>query len=1316
MMLIDLDIAAQAASRWEARTAQRDQTRTKLDEGGSAAAETPQRLRLRLKRLGAAATQAMAAPATSPATESMLVASSVLVQTVGLERVIGKSDIVDISFLELALAVARFVGRVNMRSSPARTAGFGTGFMVSPRLLLTNHHVLRSKADAVHSEIEFDFQNDRNGRLLPVVSYALEPDKFFLTNPALDYTLVSVRERSVDDRVDLKLYGWSRLIADQGKAMLGEALNIIQHPNGQAKKLVLRKNELIDLPDENFAHYVADTEPGSSGSPVYNDQWEVVALHHSGVPRMKNGKYITRDGSVWNGSNTDDIDWVANEGIRVSSLVRDIKNQTLDTAQRRLLDELLDTVPPHPLEAARLAADASALPVPPPNATSFSSVPPGSSTWTIPLRVTVSVGAAALSVEPQPIEHKAAEKNPPEQQVAPMHSSASASAVVQGSEPRFAEPPAAIREALKELESATTRPYYDEAQDVEVRARYYAGITHTVLPRALYQQLNRLLTQTHKNRLAYQPNTHLYPWVDLHEATPIPVLQSIYSGREFDPRKFIEADFQIEQQRQQVLKTLTREAALSSAALEVQLDFLEASMPFNCEHVVPQSWFDKREPMRGDLHHLFACESGCNSFRSNIPYFDFPDFEEAIRQACGKREVGKFEPLAGKGAVARATLYFLLRYPKEIAGSSKEYTEDRVETLKAWHRQHPVDRYEKHRNATIFQKQGNRNPLIDFPEWVESIDFLQGLDRGDARNVQPYTGLPSSDAGISADGENAPVFEGFALELVEDHSTSDAKRIVADVLGQHWNVRRFGDRTNDYEVWDKPAALSVEKAWQTTYELRALAGVAYAEPLFMVSLTDTRQLASTPGAVAVEEAAIRGLCAEAEPLAESSDLEWSLKQAHVFEAWTQLPAGIPPGDGIVIGHPDTGYRRHPEIVQNLLIELGHDFVDGDSDAEDPLVQGPLLNPGHGTGTASVIVSPRGAPQAGAGSTSMVSGVAPGSKIIPIRTGVSVITLISSFNLANAIEYATDRGAHIVSISMGGIFNWRLRQAVLYAQRRGVIVLAAAGNCVRFVVWPAAYEEVIAVAACNARLEIWRGSARGSKVDVTSPGESVWRAQVKEDGSPIVSRSSGTSFAVATTAGVAALWLARHGRQMLVDKYGIEKIPFLFNQMLRETTEPVPAWDAGQFGAGLLNAQKLVAAPLPEVVAPPAFEMEAHVEVDKGGLGTFAHMFESTLLRVPIAAEAAVGRPADKRLHKRLSELLQVSQADLPQRLRQVGQELAFHLATDRELFDLFEQTLIPNSPTMEAHIATSEATNEVRARLSRRASRALESLLSPTPN
>jgi endonuclease I len=290
-------------------------------------------------------------------------------------------------------------------------------------------------------------------------------------------------------------------------------------------------------------------------------------------------------------------------------------------------------------------------------------------------------------------------------------------------------PARALQEALAELEAAATRPYYDEEEDRKNQEAYYKGLADTLSPVERLERLSELVRGTHKNRLSYQPSKHVYPWVDLHEAQPKPVLKSIYSGRDFDPREFIEEDFRIEQERLRLREVLMREASFGSVRAEAQLDLLEASLPFNCEHVVPQSWFGKKEPMRGDLHHLFACEVGCNSFRGNTPYFDFPEFEEVIRDACGKleREQHKFEPSAGKGAVARATLYFLLRYPGEINRTNKEYTEERLRILLQWHQEEDVTRYERHRNAAIFEKQGNRNPLIDHPEWGEQIDFTLGL-------------------------------------------------------------------------------------------------------------------------------------------------------------------------------------------------------------------------------------------------------------------------------------------------------------------------------------------------------------------------------------------------------------------------------------------------------------------------------------------------------------------------------------------------------------------------------------------------------------
>ncbi|HEX8248193.1 MAG TPA: endonuclease [Pyrinomonadaceae bacterium] len=282
--------------------------------------------------------------------------------------------------------------------------------------------------------------------------------------------------------------------------------------------------------------------------------------------------------------------------------------------------------------------------------------------------------------------------------------------------------------AIAEFQAAAARPYYDEAADEAARDEYYRDIQPDNLnEQKFYAALNRLLTKTHTDKKSYKPAVHLYPWVDLRESGSQLRLKSIYSEKEFDAEDLIAEDFRIERQRERLRQILTSEAAFTAIEPERQLDLLEAAMPFNCEHVVPQSWFRKKEPMRGDLHHLFACEIPCNSMRGNFPFFDFPDFGNAIKQDCGKSQGNEFEPAGGKGAVARATLYFLLRYPGEINRTSKEYTEAGIETLLKWHRGGDVSRYEKHRNAAIQEKQGNRNPLIDFPEWAERIDFSQGL-------------------------------------------------------------------------------------------------------------------------------------------------------------------------------------------------------------------------------------------------------------------------------------------------------------------------------------------------------------------------------------------------------------------------------------------------------------------------------------------------------------------------------------------------------------------------------------------------------------
>lgn len=380
---LDLLVAEGAARRWRDRERGREARRSAIKAGRISEVESPERIQKRLDRLAETAMK-QSLDARPP---------SRLVETIGLERVLGRTDFLGVSFLETALAVSRFVGRINIRPRPGQTAGFGTGFMVSPRLLLTNNHVLRSERDALYSEVEFDYQYDRHGRLLPVVVYGLEPETFFLTSTGLDFTLVAVRENSLTG-IGLGRYGWIPLIGAEGKALLGDSLNIVQHPNGEAKQIVLRSNQLIDLLDD-FAHYVTDTEPGSSGSPVMNDQLQLMALHHSAVPETKDGEYVAKDGSVWReGMDPDDLSWVANEGVRVSSIVNRIKKTRLSGERARLRNEMLTGEPPDPLEAAAMAAEGGGAQPPAMNDGSF--------TWTIPLQVTVSLGAPSRGPDPGP--------------------------------------------------------------------------------------------------------------------------------------------------------------------------------------------------------------------------------------------------------------------------------------------------------------------------------------------------------------------------------------------------------------------------------------------------------------------------------------------------------------------------------------------------------------------------------------------------------------------------------------------------------------------------------------------------------------------------------------------------------------------------------------------------------------------------------------------------------------------------------------------------------------------------------------------------
>ena len=262
-----------------------------------------------------------------------------------MEKQIGATlDFEDLPPNEQAYKAGQSVARiVAINGGGLQPSAVASGFLVGPNLLLTNHHVFPSKEEAYGTAAQFEYEflgtNVRNGTF-----FELDPDRFFVNDKGLDYALVAVKPRSLDG-ADLRTYRFLPLIATEGKIRKGDPCCIIQHPDGRPKTYVTKNSALTDLLDDGFLLYTTDTLGGSSGSPVLNTHWETIALHHCGVPEMRDGMLVTVDNRlvpVDSDIEEDDLRWVANEGIRVSTLVNSLRLQRPgDQGQQQLLADLL---------------------------------------------------------------------------------------------------------------------------------------------------------------------------------------------------------------------------------------------------------------------------------------------------------------------------------------------------------------------------------------------------------------------------------------------------------------------------------------------------------------------------------------------------------------------------------------------------------------------------------------------------------------------------------------------------------------------------------------------------------------------------------------------------------------------------------------------------------------------------------------------------------------------------------------------------------------------------------------------------------------
>lgn len=225
------------------------------------------------------------------------------------------NDLLPVAFLQQGLSCARAVALLREDGVPK-----GSGFLTHGGLFITNHHLLPQPPAQGRVTLQFGWRRSEAGELVDGVTCAVDAARFFLTSPseALDCTLIALGERVAGEgEAPLPL-----VLNDRNdKHALGISLNLIHHPGGAPQQITLRNNALLAR-HQQLLHYAADTDGGSSGAPVFNDSWQLVALHHGGVES--------------------DDGWV-NEGIRISAVIDWLKGELpqLPAAQQARLMQAL---------------------------------------------------------------------------------------------------------------------------------------------------------------------------------------------------------------------------------------------------------------------------------------------------------------------------------------------------------------------------------------------------------------------------------------------------------------------------------------------------------------------------------------------------------------------------------------------------------------------------------------------------------------------------------------------------------------------------------------------------------------------------------------------------------------------------------------------------------------------------------------------------------------------------------------------------------------------------------------------------------------
>ncbi len=459
-------------------------------------------------------------------------------------------------------------------------------------------------------------------------------------------------------------------------------------------------------------------------------------------------------------------------------------------------------------------------------------------------------------------------------------------------------------------------------------------------------------------------------------------------------------------------------------------------------------------------------------------------------------------------------------------------------------------------------------------------------------------------AASPARAERPPVTQ-ILVDLVD--STNDADEAAIEAL-----LGGIDLRLNSIHAADERLFIADVEADRIPELLERLAGdprVENAEPNYVYGLPEQDAIAFEGHELAPPPEANRGPKQPNDPL---WSRQWSFRMIGAAEAWAHAD-----GAGVVVAVIDTGvaYERFRgfERVEDLDADRfvpGYNFI---TDTEHP-----NDDHGHGTHVAGTIAQ---ATFNGRG----VAGVAHRAKIMPLKV-LSKRGFGTAGDIADAIRFAADEGAHVMNLSLGGGPRSRvLESAVAYARRKGTIVVCAAGNTGRGrVEYPAAYPGAFAVSSVGPTKQLAFYSSYGPQIAVAAPGgdknvggeaggilQNTITAE-RPNATNLYLAYQGTSMAAPHVAGVAALVISAG----VTNPDRVEKI-------LKETAQDLGAAGPDErYGHGLLNAAAAVQAARAERGSP------AHLGAALLGLlGIAAHglrRFGRAALKVTLGPGALLG--------------------------------------------------------------------------------------------